>query len=156
MKTGSVRDGVPDLIYDPLFCVRARCIIRELSYQQRINQLRRRRLRSYLTRYSATVLPGRCFSGVSERCQCFTACSPLLCFTLFMLRTVYVFYGKRCSKRPEPITPLSHRTETPLFTHRYTPLPRYTPFTVLRQPAQRPLCGGGHGSNNIKRCGNGV
>ena len=45
----SVRDGVPHLISDRLFRVRARCINNKTSYHQGHNQLRKRRSCSFLT-----------------------------------------------------------------------------------------------------------
>ena len=50
-----------------LIYVRARCIYTEKSYHQRLDQLRKPRLCSFLTVYSATETPGSSVTAMRER-----------------------------------------------------------------------------------------
>jgi len=96
-KQPSVRDGGPYPVYNRLIRVPARCIIPVTSYTQCSNQLRKRRLCSFLTVYSASEWPRRCFSGVTavsaalHRCYMFYAFTCFTCFTLFMLFLLYAW-----------------------------------------------------------------
>ena len=109
-----------------LICGRLRCILREMSYHQRLDQLRKRRLRSYVTPYSAT-------DAVGEECR---ACpGPLnhrldLTFltVLYLLHRFSLYSRQRC--HVTRFTP-TRSSELPDSTPRKTDTFRYAPLFIF-------------------------
>ena len=139
MKPGPVRDGAPHLIYDRLFCVRARCTFLGMSYHQSSNQLRKRRLRSFLTGYSATdnvgssVMPLR--AGFDTALHRFT----FYAFTRFhVLRVLRLLRLLRFSCLPRCFTMLL-RTVYTVYTVSHRFHTAHTVYTAFTQPARCPL-----------------
>jgi len=81
-----------------LICGRLRCILRELSYHQSSNQLRKRRLRSFVRGYSAADYPGSSVTVLRVRSsQAAWNCMFLYYLCLcFMFHTVSLFYCFYC------------------------------------------------------------